>query len=84
MKLRFLDAFQILKGDVQIPKWLSPGAQALIRRVLDPSPLTRINMTDIKSDDWFKKDYFPANPEEEEEEEDINVDAEAFSINEVV
>lgn len=83
MKLRFLDAFQIFKGDVQIPKWLSPAAQALIRRVLDPSPLTRINMTDIKSDDWFKKDYFPANPEEEEEE-DINVDAEAFSINEVV
>lgn len=66
-----------------MPKWLSPGAQALIRKVLDPSPLTRINMTDIKSDDWFKKDYFPANPEEEEEE-DINVDAEAFSINEMV
>ncbi|KAK9934141.1 hypothetical protein M0R45_021295 [Rubus argutus] len=76
---------KILKGDVQMPKWLSPGAQALIRKVLDPSPLTRINMTDIKSDDWFKKDYFPANPEEEEEEEeeDINVDAEAFSINEM-
>ncbi|XP_004297073.1 PREDICTED: CBL-interacting serine/threonine-protein kinase 1 isoform X2 [Fragaria vesca subsp. vesca] len=72
---------KILKGDVQIPKWLSPGAQNLIRRVLDPSPLTRINMTDIKSDEWFKQDYFPAKADEEEE--DINVDTEAYSIKEV-
>lgn len=82
MKLTFLDGFQILKGDVQIPKWLSPGAQNLIRRVLDPNPLTRINMTDIKSDEWFKQDYFPAKPDEEEE--DINVDTKDLSINEVV
>ena len=71
-----------MKGDVQIPKWLSTGAQNLIRRVLDPCPLTRMNMTDIKSDEWFKQDYFPAKPDDEEE--DINVDTEAYSINEVV
>lgn len=75
---------KIYKGKFEIPEWLSPGARALIRRILDPSPATRINMTGIKSDEWFKQDYVPANPDEdEEEEEDINVNAEAFSIKQV-
>ncbi|EXB75643.1 CBL-interacting serine/threonine-protein kinase 1 [Morus notabilis] len=73
---------KILKGDTQIPKWLSPGAQNMIRRILDPNPVKRITMADIKSDDWFKQGYIPANPEEEE---DINnIGDNAFSLHEVV
>ncbi|XP_020409716.1 CBL-interacting serine/threonine-protein kinase 1 isoform X1 [Prunus persica] len=72
---------KILKGEVQIPTWLSPGAKNLIKKILDPNPVSRITMTGIKSDEWFKQDYSPANPDDEEE--DINVDDEAFSINEV-
>lgn len=65
-----------------MPKWLSPGAKNIIKRILDPKPETRITMAGIKADKWFKQQYTPAYPEEEEE--DIHVDDEAFSIYEVV
>ncbi|KAK8471023.1 hypothetical protein PHAVU_003G121600 [Phaseolus vulgaris] len=69
---------KIFKGDVQIPKWLSPGAQNLIKRILDPNPEKRITIAGIKEDPWFKKGYVPANPEDE----DVYVDNEAFYIHE--
>ncbi|XP_059638115.1 CBL-interacting serine/threonine-protein kinase 1-like [Cornus florida] len=72
---------KIFKGDVQIPKWLTPGAQNLIRRILDPNPVTRITMAEIKADEWFKQDYIPANPDDDEE--DIYVDDEVLSIHEM-
>ncbi|XP_054807599.1 CBL-interacting serine/threonine-protein kinase 1 [Prosopis cineraria] len=72
---------RILKGDVQMPKWLSPGAKNMIKRILDPNPSTRITMSGIKQDEWFKQDYIPAKPEDEEE--DVYIDDEAFSIHEV-
>lgn len=73
-----------MKGDVHIPKWLSHGAQNIIKRILDPNPETRITMTGIKEDPWFKEGYIPADPEEEEEEEDVYVDDEAFSVHALV
>ncbi|MBA0739724.1 hypothetical protein Gogos_012962, partial [Gossypium gossypioides] len=72
---------KIFKGDPQIPKWLSPGARNMIRRILDPNPETRITMAGIKEDEWFKQDYTPAVPDDEEE--DIYIDDEAFSMCEV-
>lgn len=80
----FLDGLQIFKGELQIPKWLSPEVQNLIRRILDPNPVTRITLAGIKEDEWFRKDYVPANAEDEEEEEDVYIDDEAFSTPEVV
>ena len=77
-----LEGFQIFKGDAKIPKWLSPGAQNMLRRILDPNPATRITMSDIKADEWFKQDYTPANPNDDEE--DKFIDAEALSMQEVV
>ena len=65
-----------------MPKWLSPGAQNMIRRILDPNPASRITVAGIKADEWFKQDYTPANPDNDEE--DIFIDDEAFSIREVV
>ncbi|KAK7264789.1 hypothetical protein RJT34_32399 [Clitoria ternatea] len=71
---------KIFKGDVHIPKWLSPGAQNMIKRILDPNPKTRITMAGIKEDPWFQQGYVPATPEDEEE--DVYIDNEAFSIHE--
>ncbi|OIW00183.1 hypothetical protein TanjilG_29173 [Lupinus angustifolius] len=72
---------EIFKGDVKIPKWLSSGAQNMIKVILDPNPKTRITISEIKEDPWFKEDYNPAN--HDDEDEDINIHNEALSINEV-
>ena len=72
---------KIFKGDVQVPIWLSPGAQNIIKRILDPNPTTRITMSMIKEDEWFKEGYNPAN--QDDDEEDVYIDDEAFSIQEV-
>uniref|UniRef100_A0A803KU45 non-specific serine/threonine protein kinase n=1 Tax=Chenopodium quinoa TaxID=63459 RepID=A0A803KU45_CHEQI len=48
---------KITRGDVQIPKWLSSGAQKMIKRILDPNPVTRITLAEIKADQWFKQGY---------------------------
>ncbi|KAK1318620.1 CBL-interacting protein kinase 1 [Acorus calamus] len=69
---------KIFKGETQIPKWLSPGAKNMIKRILDANPKTRISVAGIKEDEWFKQDYKPAIPDEEEEE--TYIDDEAFSI----
>ncbi|XP_038891475.1 CBL-interacting serine/threonine-protein kinase 1-like isoform X3 [Benincasa hispida] len=58
-----------LRGDFQIPKWLSAGARNLIRRTLDPNPNTRITMAGIKENEWFKTDYSPASPCYDDDEE---------------
>lgn len=72
---------KIFKGDPQIPKWVTPGAKNLIRKILDPNPVARITLAGIKADEWFKQDYTPANPDDDEEE-NIYIDDEAFSVNE--
>lgn len=72
---------KIFKGDAQIPKWLSQGAQNMIRRILDPDPLTRITIAGIRAHEWFKQDYTPTEPVEEEE--NIYVDDEAFAMQDV-
>ncbi|XP_050947912.1 CBL-interacting serine/threonine-protein kinase 1-like isoform X13 [Cucumis melo] len=60
---------RIKNGEItELPKWLSQGAQNLIRRILDPNPKTRITMASIKRDDWFRKDYHPTYFDDEEED----------------
>lgn len=73
---------KIFKGDAQIPSWLSPGAQNLIRRILDPNPCTRITMDEIKMDRWFKQGYASAVPNEDEEE-NFYLDDAVISIHEL-
>lgn len=72
---------KIFRGDFKLPKWLSPGAQNLLRKILEPNPVKRITIAGIKADEWFEQDYTPANPDDDEE--DIFVDNEAFSMHEV-
>ncbi|KAG8079589.1 hypothetical protein GUJ93_ZPchr0007g5187 [Zizania palustris] len=59
---------KILKGDAHIPKWLSPVAQDILRKILDPNPITRLDVTGIRAHDWFKKDYTPAMPFDDDED----------------
>ena len=41
----------------------------MIRRILDPDPNTRINVDEIKADNWFKQDYTPAIPYDDDEDD---------------
>lgn len=72
---------KVLKGDFQKPKWLSAGAQNIIKRILDPNPKTRITMAEIKEDLWFKEGYNQAY--HEDEEDGVYVDDQAFNIHEL-
>lgn len=72
---------KVLKGDFQKPKWLSAGAQNIIKRILDPNPKTRITMAEIKEDLWFKEGYNQAY--HEDEEDGVCVDNQAFNIHEL-
>ncbi|THU69046.1 hypothetical protein C4D60_Mb08t10240 [Musa balbisiana] len=63
---------KISKGETEIPKWLSPGAQNILKRILDPNPIVRINMAGIKADDWFKQDYAPIVPNDDDDDKDID------------
>ncbi|KAK9139065.1 hypothetical protein Scep_008746 [Stephania cephalantha] len=58
------------QGKTNIPSWLSPGAQNLIMRILDPNPATRITIAEIKEDGWFNQDYIPSTNHDDEELED--------------
>ncbi|KAG8067088.1 hypothetical protein GUJ93_ZPchr0005g15820 [Zizania palustris] len=60
---------KIFKGDTQIPKWLSPSAQNLLQRILEPNPMKRINMAEIKSHEWFQKNYVPVAPYDDDDED---------------
>lgn len=66
-----------------MPKCIPLGAKSLITRILDPNPKTRITMTDIKADEWFKHDYMPTKPYEDnetEEDDDMHIDDDVVSI----
>lgn len=75
--------FQICKGDPPIPRWLSPGARTMVKRMLDPNPVTRITVVGIKASEWFKHEYIPSIPDDDDEEE-VDTDDDAFSIQELV
>ncbi|XP_075502908.1 CBL-interacting protein kinase 23-like [Primulina tabacum] len=61
---------RIFKADFSIPPWFSSGAKKLIKRILDPNPLTRITIAEILENDWFKKGFkLPVF-----EHEDVNLD----------
>lgn len=62
---------KICKAEFGCPPWFSSGAKKLIKRILDPNPLTRITISEILQDEWFKKGYRQARFEKEE---DVNLD----------
>ncbi|CAN6349639.1 unnamed protein product [Urochloa humidicola] len=60
---------KIFKGDTQISKCLSHGAQDLLQRILEPNPKKRITMAEIKAHAWFQKDYVPVVPFDNDDED---------------
>ncbi|KAH0837341.1 hypothetical protein HID58_092420 [Brassica napus] len=74
---------KICKGDPPIPRWLSPGARTMIKKMLDPNPVSRITVAGIKASEWFKHEYTPSVPDDDDDEEDIDTDDDAFSVQDV-
>ncbi|THU65813.1 hypothetical protein C4D60_Mb05t07610 [Musa balbisiana] len=50
---------KISKAEFLFPAWFSSGAKKLITRILDPNPHTRITISNILADEWFRKGYKP-------------------------
>ncbi|CAJ2633427.1 unnamed protein product [Trifolium pratense] len=50
---------KIFKAEFTCPPWFSSSAKKLIKRILDPSPVTRIKIADVIENEWFKKGYTP-------------------------
>ncbi|CAK9139770.1 unnamed protein product [Ilex paraguariensis] len=50
---------KIFKADFTCPPWFSSSAKKLIKRILDPNPLTRITIAEVIENEWFKKGYQP-------------------------
>ncbi|EXB39520.1 CBL-interacting serine/threonine-protein kinase 23 [Morus notabilis] len=50
---------KIFKAEFTFPPWFSSSAKKLIKRILDPNPLTRITAAEIIENEWFKKGYKP-------------------------
>lgn len=48
---------KISNAEFSCPSWFSSGATRLIKRILDPNPLTRITISEILVDGWFRKGY---------------------------
>ncbi|XP_039052368.1 CBL-interacting serine/threonine-protein kinase 8-like isoform X2 [Hibiscus syriacus] len=62
---------KIERAEFSCPSWFPVEAKSLIHRILDPNPQTRITIEQIRSDEWFKKNYVPVRLFEYE---DINLD----------
>ncbi|XP_028792489.1 CBL-interacting serine/threonine-protein kinase 8-like [Neltuma alba] len=62
---------KIENAEFSCPSWFPVGAKALIHRILDPNPETRMTIEQIKSDEWFQKNYVPVSLLEHE---DVNLD----------
>ncbi|OVA04739.1 Protein kinase domain [Macleaya cordata] len=66
---------KIYKAEFSCPSWFSSSAKKLIKRILDPDPITRIKIPEILKNDWFKKGYQPPNFEKGEDVSLDDVDA---------
>ncbi|RVW65702.1 CBL-interacting serine/threonine-protein kinase 8 [Vitis vinifera] len=62
---------EIERAEFSCPSWFPVGAKSLINRILDPNPETRIQIEQIRSDEWFRKGYVPVRLLEYE---DVNLD----------
>ncbi|XAR62922.1 Non-specific serine/threonine protein kinase [Bertholletia excelsa] len=66
-----LTNFHINTATLSYPSWFSSGAKRLIKRIVDPNPLTRITIPEILQNEWFRKGY---KPPEFEQERGLNLD----------
>nr|XP_043619130.1 CBL-interacting serine/threonine-protein kinase 23 [Erigeron canadensis] len=57
---------KIFKAEFTCPPWFSSSAKKLIKRILDPNPVTRITTAEVIENEWFKKGYVPPSFEQED------------------
>ncbi|KAJ4982453.1 hypothetical protein NE237_033290 [Protea cynaroides] len=50
---------KIFKAEFTCPPWFSTSAKKLIKRILDPNTVTRIKISEVIENEWFKKGYKP-------------------------
>ncbi|XP_038885498.1 CBL-interacting serine/threonine-protein kinase 8 [Benincasa hispida] len=62
---------KIERAEFSCPSWFPVGAKALIHKIFDPNPSTRITIEQIREDEWFKKNYVSVKLFEDE---DVNLD----------
>ncbi|KAK4421151.1 CBL-interacting protein kinase [Sesamum alatum] len=48
---------KISKGEFKCPQWFPPEVKKLLSRILDPNPSTRITVSRIMENSWFKKGF---------------------------
>jgi 5'-AMP-activated protein kinase catalytic alpha subunit len=48
---------KIQKGEFKCPFWFSSRLKKLIRKILDPNPLTRLTVEGIKGMSWYRKGF---------------------------
>ncbi|CAI0476024.1 unnamed protein product [Linum tenue] len=46
---------KIYKGDFRCPRWFSPELAKLLTKLLDTNPATRITITEVMENRWFKR-----------------------------
>ncbi|OVA11558.1 Protein kinase domain [Macleaya cordata] len=71
---------KIFKADFSCPPWFSTSAKKLIKKILDPNPMTRISIAEVIENDWFKKGYKPPSFEVE----DVTLDDVDAAFNETM
>lgn len=45
---------KICKAELKWPSWFSSDVQKLLRRILDPNPSTRISISEVMENPWFR------------------------------
>ncbi|XP_043699068.1 CBL-interacting protein kinase 5-like [Telopea speciosissima] len=74
---------KISRGEFKCPNWFSPEVRKLLSRILDPNPNTRLIISKIMENPWFKKGYKTTEhpqPQPQQEEDMIASDVQnAFS-----
>ncbi|XP_016481441.1 CBL-interacting protein kinase 5-like [Nicotiana tabacum] len=48
---------KISKGEFKCPQWFHPEVRKLLSRILDPNPSSRITLTKLMENYWFKKGF---------------------------
>ncbi|KAH9736893.1 CBL-interacting protein kinase 2 [Citrus sinensis] len=74
---RGYDGSKIGKAEFKFPNWFAPEVRRLLSKILDPNPNTRISMTKIMENSWFRKGLVKPSISETEEKEWAPVDADA-------
>ncbi|KAL3358655.1 hypothetical protein AABB24_015653 [Solanum stoloniferum] len=75
---------KIGKAEFKCPNWFPPDARRLISKILNPNPSTRMSISKIMENSWFKKglQLKPINADTELKPEEAAIDDAGFGIGE--